>query len=271
MDERASVLCVDDEKNDLTALARLLQDEDFKVFTVSSGKEGLEVLAEQYPIQVVVSDYRMPQMDGIDFLKKVCKRWPETIRIVISGYADTASVVSAINEGLIYKFIPKPWNDEELKITIRNAINVYRLNRTNEELTVELKESNEELRLLNENLESLVQDRANELIFQNKILVRSQFILDALPVGILGVDDAGQIVQCNRKCEEILAKESGKVIGEEIQEILPQEAIALVERINESGSPTEWTVVEQERYKVKGAPLHSSGGQEGVVLVFDYK
>ncbi len=74
----------------------------------------------------------MPNMNGVEFLREVRTRWPDTVRIVLSGYADTASIVSAINEGEIYRFIPKPWNDDDLKVTIANAIERYHLLKKND-------------------------------------------------------------------------------------------------------------------------------------------
>ncbi len=270
MDDETRILCVDDEKNVLKALTRLFMDEEFEVFTASSGEEGLKILSEDIEVKVIISDYRMPQMNGVEFLKEVCARRPETIRIVLSGYADTASIVSAINEGQIYKFIPKPWNDDELKITIRNAVHVFDLNKKNVELTSELKESNEELRLLNENLEGLVQDRANELIFQNKILVRSQNILDSLPIGVLGLDEGEEIVQCNAKCDEILTQ-AGGLIGRKVREILPREVTDALAEIREGNSSSEWIVITDTNYRVRSAPVVSAEGQQGFVLVFDYQ
>ncbi|MBU4151546.1 MAG: response regulator, partial [Proteobacteria bacterium] len=140
--EVVKILCVDDEKNVLRALQRLFMDEDYEILTASNGAEALELLTEQQKsVQLVISDYRMPGMDGVEFLKQVNERWPATIRIVLSGYADTASVGDAINEGQIYKFIPKPWNDEELKSTISKALEVYFLRLKNERLSDELMEA----------------------------------------------------------------------------------------------------------------------------------
>ena len=145
MDEEIKILCVDDEKNVLKSLRRLFMDHDYEILTARSGKEGLEILEEQRDIQLIISDYRMPEMDGVEFLRRAYEYSPETIRIVLSGYADTASVVAAINEGQIYKFIPKPWNDDELKLTIEKALEVFFLKRKNEHLAEKLIAINMEL------------------------------------------------------------------------------------------------------------------------------
>jgi two-component system NtrC family sensor kinase len=155
MDELIRILLVDDEVNVLRALERTFMDEEYEVLTASSGSEGLSILQDISPVQVVVSDYRMPQMNGVDFLREVRRCWPDTVRIVLSGYADTAVVISAINEGEIYKFIAKPWNDDELRIAIINALERYSLNKKNIELTEALSAKIEELKKANADLERL--------------------------------------------------------------------------------------------------------------------
>jgi two-component system NtrC family sensor kinase len=137
MSEEIKILCVDDEQNVLNALKRLFIDNDYSIFTAVSGQEGLNIL-EQEHAQIIISDYRMPGMNGVEFLKEVCNLRPDTVRIVLSGYADAAAIVSAINEGQIYKFVPKPWNDDELRVTVANAIERYFLYKKNKELGAEL-------------------------------------------------------------------------------------------------------------------------------------
>ncbi len=158
MDEEIKLLCVDDEQNVINALKRLFFDSDYTIFSATSGQEGLDIL-ERENVQIVISDYRMPNMNGVEFLKEVCKHWSQTVRIVLSGYADTTSVVEAINEGQIYKFVPKPWNDEELKVTISNAVERYFLVKKNTELNNELREKNEELTRLNKQLMKSLEEK----------------------------------------------------------------------------------------------------------------
>ncbi len=155
MDEPVRILFVDDEVNVLRSLQRTFLDDDYEILTASSGVRALSKLEEVPPVQVVISDYRMPEMNGIEFLREVRRRWPETVRIVLSGYADTGVVISSINDGEIYKFIPKPWNDDELRITIINALERYFLNRKNMELTDALATTMEELNRMNAELERL--------------------------------------------------------------------------------------------------------------------
>jgi len=119
------ILCVDDEKNVLRSLERIFLDQDgYEVVTAISGVEALEIMERQGPFRIVISDYRMPVMNGLDFLRVVQGRWPDTVRIVLSGYADSAEIKSALNDGLVYKLLAKPWNGEELLATIAGAVEI---------------------------------------------------------------------------------------------------------------------------------------------------
>ncbi|MCK5341243.1 MAG: response regulator, partial [Desulfobulbaceae bacterium] len=201
MDEQIKILCVDDENNVLRALKRLFMDDDYEIFTAESGSEGIEVLEKEEGIQLIISDYRMPGMDGVEFLRQAHEGWPETIRIVLSGYADTAVVVAAINEGRIYEFIPKPWNDDDLRVTIKKALEVFFLRRKNENLSDKLMASNEELTELNNNLEEEVAKRTADLLFQNKAMQFAHNVMDALPAAVIGLDPDGLIVLSNALSE----------------------------------------------------------------------
>jgi len=107
------VLCVDDEPNVLSALRRLLRRHGYEVLLANSGAEGLQILESQ-PVSVVISDMRMPGMDGAAFLKQVHDRWPGTIRILLTGYASSDTLEAAINEAKVYCCLNKPWVDEDL-------------------------------------------------------------------------------------------------------------------------------------------------------------
>jgi two-component system response regulator HupR/HoxA len=126
MDKR-TVLFVDDEEKILASLKRGLLDEPYEILFASSGKKALEIL-EQNQVHVIVTDMRMPEMGGVELLKAVKKEYPHIIRMVLSGYADTDTLLVAINQGEIFRFITKPWkSNEEIKTTIRQAIEYYDL------------------------------------------------------------------------------------------------------------------------------------------------
>jgi len=240
-----NILCVDDEKNVLRALERVFLDDDYEITTTSSGVNGLQLLEASRPFQVVISDYRMPNMNGVEFLKEVYLRWPETIRIVLSGYADAGAIVDAINEGHIYKFIPKPWNDDELRVTIQNCIELYFLQKKNKELFAELEAANRKL-------EEKVQQRTEQLEIRNRALEFSQNLLGKLPVGVIGIDENGMVVFSNSCAIQILKPLCKELLGSDITmcgiETLPK----IIELIPEEGILTKEIEICNKRYRILG-------------------
>ena len=122
MTDAAKILFVDDEQQMLTALNRVFRGKSYKVFTANSGQEGLDVLATE-EIDVIVSDMRMPEMDGAAFLEKALELQPDSRRILLTGYSDQESTVRAINKGQIHQYMMKPWDNDALKATIDTEIN----------------------------------------------------------------------------------------------------------------------------------------------------
>jgi len=158
----ARILCVDDEPSILSALRRVFRPHGYTVFVANSGAEGLAVL-EQEAIDVVVSDMRMPEMDGAQFLERVFERWPATKRILLTGYADASATIAAINRGKIWRYVAKPWNDDELVLTVQQALAHRQLMEENARLTRLTREQNEELKELNAGLERKVAERTAQL------------------------------------------------------------------------------------------------------------
>lgn len=262
MEEEIRILCVDDEPNVLNALRRLFIDEDYVIFTASSGPEGISILEKEH-VQLVISDYRMPSMNGVEFLKEVYKRWPQTVRIVLSGYADASAIVGAINEGHIYKFIPKPWNDDELKVTISNSVERYFLFIRNEELTVELKTKNDELLKLNDQLKSLYEEQSKSLEFRSRSLSTHQSLLDAMPVGILGVDAEDMVVMCNSSCLRFF-NDTISIIGSDAKRVLSLKVLQFIDAVKSSGRAAESYTQGSVRLRMIGAAVEA----RGVIVIF---
>src|SRR4030067_1316908 len=162
MERTHSVLLVDDEENILNALKRTFRKEPYRIITAASGLEGLSVI-EREKITLVLSDHRMPGMEGVEFLSEVRKKSPDTIRMMLTGYADIQAVMNAINQGEVYRFISKPWDDEEIRFIIRDAIRHYDLITENRELHTLTRRQNLELKDLNSNLEEKVAERTREV------------------------------------------------------------------------------------------------------------
>lgn len=118
---RPAILFVDDEENILSALVRLFRKEDYEILTAPNGMDALKIMEEK-DVSLVISDNRMPGMSGIDLLARASEISPDTMRIMLTGYSDLEAAIAAINKGEVYRFITKPWNDEELKLTVRQSL-----------------------------------------------------------------------------------------------------------------------------------------------------
>ena len=205
-----TLLIVDDEPNVLKSLVRLLIDTNYKVVTCESAEQGLEKLEEE-DVHLVISDYRMPGMNGVEFLSRVKEKYPDTIRLILSGFADASAVVGAINDGQVYKFIPKRWNDQDLLTTIMRAFERYNLEKENQNLYSVLQERNDELQKLTKSLEEKVTERTVDLKLKNQALEVAQKILNMLPVGVIGIDSEGTVVYTNAALRQQIGNNSLKL------------------------------------------------------------
>lgn len=140
------ILYIDDEIHNLNAFKASFR-RLYSVFTATSAEEAVKLLEEQ-EFHIIISDQRMPKMTGIEFFESILEKYPEPIRMLLTGYADINAVVDAINKGQVYKYFSKPWNEEELKHNIEKAFEVYSLRKENKELTAKLLDVNEKLEFL---------------------------------------------------------------------------------------------------------------------------
>lgn len=161
------ILLVDDEPNVLSALRRLLRPKAYTIHTANDGTEALALLEAQ-TVDLIISDMRMPGMSGAELLAQARARWPNTLRILLTGYAEVSSAIAAINEGGIYRYVSKPWNDEELLKTLHQALELAGLQREKARLEALTARQNEALRELNATLEDKVRIRTEELRIANQ-------------------------------------------------------------------------------------------------------
>lgn len=166
MSKERLLMFVDDEPNILNALKRVFFDDAFQIETFTKGEEALEFL-RQNEVEVIVSDQRMPGMTGTEVLAGARSIRPEAMRIILTGFADMDAAVQAINEGQIYQFIFKPWNDEELRSVILRALDHYDLSLENEHLASELMKKNQQLEGLNAQLGQKVKERTALIVQKN--------------------------------------------------------------------------------------------------------
>lgn len=163
------VLFVDDEEVLLDSIQILLGNELYTVETTTEASEALGKL-EKDCFAVVVSDMRMPGMDGNEFLEKAQKISPDSVYIVLSAFADMDSVMMAVNEHHVWQYITKPWRGSDLRVTIRNALEIYEHRKAKREMLILLEEKNAQLNMLNNTLEKLVEERTQRLLLKSEIL-----------------------------------------------------------------------------------------------------
>jgi two-component system NtrC family sensor kinase len=193
---RSTVLCVDDEPAILHSLRRVFMDEPWETLFASSGEEGLALVAAR-DIDLVLADFRMPGMDGAEFLRRVSSVRPDCLRVVLSGYADITLIVTALNEGRIYRFLSKPWNDDELRDHVRKFLEHQRLNRENRRLSSELV-------ALNARLKQGIEEASRELRAKDRAIEFARVALESLPTALVCANGKGEIVLANREARQLL-------------------------------------------------------------------
>ena len=260
-----TLLIVDDDANILSSLGRVFRRDGYRLLSASGGREGLELL-EKNEVGVILSDQRMPDMAGVRFLSQVRERWPDSVRIVLSGYTELSSVTDAINQGAIYKFLTKPWDDDDLRETVRKAFHLYRVTRENTRLNAALQAANAELTRWNQELERRVADKTREALRNLHVLRVAQEILARLPLAVLGVDPEGYIALSNREAEGLLGT-AGPLLGERAEDVLPE---SLWPRADSPDGPGQGRLEDGRRVSFWCYALGETSAAAGTALVINH-
>jgi diguanylate cyclase (GGDEF)-like protein/PAS domain S-box-containing protein len=218
--QKRTLLLVDDEQNIVSALKRLLRRDNYQILTAYSGQEGLDVLAAN-AVDVIVSDQRMPGMIGADFLRAAKGLYPETIRIMLSGYTELQSVTDAVNEGAIYKFLTKPWDDEQLRGHITEAFRLKEIADDNERLNLELRTANYALASTNRKMEELLRQKQLQITRDEISLNVARELLQFVPLAVIGLDDEGMVAFVNGAADSVF-RQRGALLGNEANIVLPE-------------------------------------------------
>jgi YesN/AraC family two-component response regulator len=187
--------------------------------TANSGQGGLDILTQQ-PVDVIVSDQRMPGMTGVEFLGIAKNLYPDTVRIVLSGYTELHSVTDAVNQGAIYKFLTKPWDDEQLKGHIDEAFRRKEMADENRRLNLEVSTANQELAAANRKLEALVKMKQQQITRDEISLDIVREALRQIPMAVIGVDDDDMTVFANDAAQTLFDK-TVSILGSDIKQLIP--------------------------------------------------
>lgn len=220
-----TLLLVDDEDNIVSSLKRLLRRDGYHVITANSGAQGLQRLAE-HSVDVIVSDQRMPGMTGVEFLRRAKELYPDTVRIVLSGYTELQSITDAINEGAIYKFLTKPWDDARLAGHIAEAFNHKEMVDENRRLGSAVILANHELSEVNERLHQLLSTQREQISREENSLTVTREVLDSIPVAVLGIDVDGMVAFVNADAEQLFVH-AAPVLGRVVGDILSEESLCV--------------------------------------------
>jgi diguanylate cyclase (GGDEF)-like protein len=215
-----TLLLVDDEPNILSALKRQLRGTGLRILTAPGGKEGLALL-ESETIDVIVSDQRMPGMTGVDFLRAVKTSHPDTVRIVLSGFTELQSVTDAVNEGAIYKFLTKPWDDTQLRGHIQEAVLHKEMADENRRLDLEVRTANHGLAQANRLLEEALRQQQEQIARTGISLDIVREALQHVPLPILGLDEEHVVAFANLAAQDLL-RQDGMMLGDSAELFMPQ-------------------------------------------------
>ncbi len=237
------VLCVDDEPNILASLRRLFRAQGYQVRIAEGGAAGLQIL-ESETVDLVISDMRMPEMDGAQFLQQVRERWPGTMRLLLTGHADVASIIDAINRGEIHRYITKPWDDNDIALLVRHALERKSLEADKLRLEALAARQNAELKALNTSLEQRVAARTAELGTANNALLQANADLKTGYLTTLKVFSSliemrgGQLAGHSRRVADLAQRMALKLglDGKQVQDVF---VAALLHEIGKLGFPDE--------------------------------
>jgi CheY-like chemotaxis protein len=213
-------------------------------------------------VDVIVSDQRMPGMTGVEFLRRAKDLYPHTVRMVLSGYTELQSIIDAVNEGAIYKFLTKPWDDTLLRGHVSEAFRQKEMVDENRRLSEQVESANADLAGLNARLGHLLEQQRQHAELLQVHASHSRDLVDELPAAVLGVDPDGLIMMINR-CAETLWPEAGDLIGRPAYELIPH----FEARCDQGARASSELPINGRTYRVVSSRMSGQAGERGSVVM----
>jgi len=266
---RRSLLLIDDEPNILSALKRLLRPDNYDIQIANSGAAALALL-DQCRFDVIVCDQRMPGMSGVEFFGIAKQRCPDSVRMILSGYTELQSVIDAVNEGAIYKFLCKPWEDLQLRGHIAEAFERKEMADDNQRLNQAVHAANQRLMLANRQMEALLAQQQQQILSDEVSLDIVREVLHHVPLPVIGTDDDGLIVFANLAAQALL--QGRTLLGGDISQIFSQIAgqglASAVPAEAARDGDARFVQCGQTTFQIKTHQMGSGSQSRGKLLVF---
>jgi CheY-like chemotaxis protein len=221
---RPRILVVDDEEAILETMTYTFED-DYEVFTSTDARRALDLLEQHAPIAAVLTDQRMPNMSGVEFVAEVWKRHPSTVRMILTGFSDTETIIQAINDGHVYAYVTKPWEPDQLKQLMKQAVEHHRLASENERLIENVQNAN----------------------------VFLEAVMDQLDTGAIAVDSSGVIQAVNRPMREYLGL-GGSLRGRSLDDVMEAHGLSAVRSAAERIAADDSVSYEDVELSMGGQP-----------------
>ncbi|GHT91014.1 hypothetical protein AGMMS49545_05980 [Betaproteobacteria bacterium] len=213
-----TLLLVDEETGVLNALCHLLGQGGYNILSADSGKAGLRILREQ-TVDVILSEQHMSGMSGDEFLHQAKILQPDSVRMLLTGDQEIQSVARTVNKGSVYKFLTKPWNDEQLRATVAEAFVYKGLCDHNRHLAQTLAETNQKLFENNQHLQQLLEEKQYRIQLGEKVVKVLHEVTQLVPLPLLGVDDNGMVASANEAAQKLFGAHA-LLLGGQISTLL---------------------------------------------------
>ena len=269
------ILCVDDEVGIVRAIRRSLKAEPVNVLTAGGGAEALEILRKN-AVSLILTDYRMAEMNGIEFLEQAAPLCPDAFRIILTGYAEAHVLVEAVNRGMIYKILYKPFQEEDIILTVRSGLEHHARNRENRVLLEELEKRNKELAILNQKLQCGLEGTREDLNVSSTVLGIAQQLLNEIPAAVIGIEPSGQIVFANKLANIWFASRTGpgvfSLVGTWSSEVLPASVHETLKEMSETPRPSARDLQVEVKpdllLKISWRTIKNGAGSEAATTMF---